>query len=81
MLACAWTLGKVTLFQCTNEEFSKQTNKNTLNIPTLKSLQPICIFLPQLWVNIFINSLQQKQIFVKSQGFFSLMRKANINHN
>ena len=24
MLVCARTLGKVTLFQCTNEEFSKQ---------------------------------------------------------
>ena len=32
----------------------------------LKSLQPICIFLPQLWLNMFINSLQQRHSFIKS---------------
>ena len=32
----------------------------------LKLLQPICIFLPQLWVNMFINSLQQRHSFIKS---------------
>ena len=55
MPVCARTLGKVSFVQCANEDFAvkrnrpkKQTNKNTLNIPTLKSLQPICIFLPQL---------------------------------
>ena len=58
MLMYAQTFGKVkatVFFQCTNEEFStkrhrpKKTNKQkTLNIPMLKSLQPICIFLPQL---------------------------------
>ena len=32
----------------------------------LKLLQPICIFLPQLWVNMFIKSLQQRHSFIKS---------------
>ena len=47
----------------------------------LKLLQPICIFLPQLWVNMFIKSLQQRHSFKKSHHvlFLGLTRKAEKN--